>query len=120
MTTAIPANMLCKKMKVLDLNACVNREKAAGALRMTEAEAAGLIDEVLPLLRPRAVLEESFIQERDENSVLIGGARFHSRILSENLRNVEKAFPEQVAMLGMVQELVEIRVQLVGILTVRE
>ena len=81
------------KMEILDLRAPLKNDAAAAALRITEDEAARQIELIQPLLRPRALLDEAFIQEKEKDSVLIGGVRFHSRVLAENLRNVEKAFP---------------------------
>jgi len=52
-----------------------------------------LIDNVAPVIRPKAIYEVSFIQNRDYDTVEIGGVTFKSRVLRVNLDKVERVFP---------------------------
>jgi len=52
-----------------------------------------LIDNVAPVIRPKAIYEVSFIQNRDYDTVDIGGVIFKSRVLRANLDKVERVFP---------------------------
>jgi hypothetical protein len=53
----------------------------------------GLIDNAAPVIRPKAIYEVSFIQNRDYDTVDIGGVIFKSRVLRANLDKVERVFP---------------------------
>ncbi len=52
-----------------------------------------LIDSVTPAIRPKAIYEVSFIQNRDYDTVDIGGVIFKSRVLRANLDKIERVFP---------------------------
>ncbi len=52
-----------------------------------------LLAEVLPIIKPKAIYEVSFVDDRDEQSIKIDGIEFESRILSENLADIERVFP---------------------------
>ena len=52
-----------------------------------------LLRSALPLVRPKALYEVSYIGQRSESTVQIGDALFTSRVLSWNLREVERVFP---------------------------
>lgn len=52
-----------------------------------------LLAAALPLIKPKAVLEVSYVQGRSENSVDIGSVSFESRVLSANLKEVGRVFP---------------------------
>lgn len=52
-----------------------------------------LIDNVAPVIRPKAIYEVSFIQNRDYDTVDIGGVIFKSRVLRANLDKIERVFP---------------------------
>ena len=49
-----------------------------------------LLEEVLPIAKPKILFKVSFLDERNENSVSIDGVEFHSRILRKNLEKVER------------------------------
>jgi len=53
----------------------------------------GLLDEVQPLIRPKAIYDLCPIGARGEDSIEIGGVTFSSRVLAVNLRQVHRAFP---------------------------
>lgn len=52
-----------------------------------------LLAQVVAVGRPKALYDECFIEDRDHESVTLGGVRFTSRALSKNLEDVERAFP---------------------------
>ncbi|MDD5127129.1 MAG: vitamin B12 dependent-methionine synthase activation domain-containing protein [Dehalococcoidales bacterium] len=52
-----------------------------------------LLDMVRPVVNARAVYECSYVEDKQEDSVLIRGTRFTSRVLRVNLDNVGRVFP---------------------------
>lgn len=62
-----------------------------------ESEEAGeirrLLDQVQPLIRPKAIYDLCPIGARGEDTLEIGGVTFSSRVLAVNLRPVHRAFP---------------------------
>jgi len=58
-----------------------------------EAELGGLAAQASRVARPRAVYADAFVEERTEDATVIGGIRFHSRVLGVNLRDVHRVFP---------------------------
>lgn len=52
-----------------------------------------LADRAMQVAKPKAMYEVAFIEERGEESVVINGILFESRILQENLSQVEQVFP---------------------------
>jgi hypothetical protein len=52
-----------------------------------------LLAEVVRVGRPKALYEVAYIEERTEDSVVLGGVRFTSRVLRRNLDPVERVFP---------------------------
>jgi len=54
---------------------------------------AGLLDRVAAVGRPKAVYEVSYVEDRADESVVVDGARFTSRVLRRNLDSVERVFP---------------------------
>ena len=52
-----------------------------------------LIDQVLPVLHPKAIYDAQYVEHIDRENVEIGGVRFTSRILRVNLDNVGRVFP---------------------------
>ena len=53
----------------------------------------GLLDEALPLLRPRAFFRDARIGRREDAALEIGGIRFSSRLLVHNLEGTDLVFP---------------------------
>ncbi len=51
------------------------------------------LDTALERLQPKALFKESFIDERNDRTIIIEGQQFESPTLSMNLREVEKVFP---------------------------
>ncbi|MFP4057147.1 MAG: vitamin B12 dependent-methionine synthase activation domain-containing protein [Candidatus Brocadiia bacterium] len=52
-----------------------------------------LADAVRPVLRPKALYDVCYVEERSEDSVVLGGVRFTSRVLRVNLEEAERVFP---------------------------
>jgi len=66
-------------------------------LRQENKYLAGIIDELLaiarPVARPKALYEVAYVEDRDGDSLTIGGVGFTSRLLRINLEKVERVFP---------------------------
>lgn len=52
-----------------------------------------LLDEALPIGRPRALLMDAYVNDRGDNWVVIGDRRFDSRVLRVNLDEAHRVFP---------------------------
>jgi len=52
-----------------------------------------LIEIAHPVAKPKAVYEVSYVENKNEDSLDIGGVRFTSRVLRVNLDKVERVFP---------------------------
>lgn len=52
-----------------------------------------LIQTVRPVAKPKAIYEVSYVDNRTEDSLCIGGVKFTSHVLSVNLDKVERVFP---------------------------
>lgn len=63
-----------------------------------------LIEEIRPLIHPRAVFKVSYIESKLEDTVVIDGMRFTSRVLRKNLDKVERVFPYVVTIGGKLEE----------------
>ena len=71
-------------------------EDVVRSLRLTgpdgEAKARALLAEAQPLLLPKAIYKEAFIDEKGPGLVRIAGATFRSRVLRTILEKAEKVF----------------------------
>ena len=52
-----------------------------------------LVDSVQQLIEPKAMYTISYIEEKSEDSVVVSGLHFRSRVLRKNLDGVERLFP---------------------------
>ena len=52
-----------------------------------------LVDTVQQLIEPRAIYNVCYIEEKSEDSVIVGGLHLSSRVLRKNLDRVERIFP---------------------------
>jgi hypothetical protein len=50
------------------------------------------IEEIQPLFRSKAVFKVAYIEEKHEDTVVVDGHRFVSRVLRKNLKDVERVF----------------------------
>jgi hypothetical protein len=57
-----------------------------------------LVDTVQQLIEPKAVYTVCYIEEKSEDSVIVGGLRLHSRVLRKNLDAVERIFPYVISL----------------------
>jgi len=77
----------------LDLEAVLKRMHARSKNVSAEKSIHELIQIVHPIARPKAVYEVSYIENKSEDSLDIGGMKFTSRVLRINLDKVERVFP---------------------------
>ena len=77
----------------LDLKAVLKRMHARSKNVNAEKIIQELIQIAYPIARPKAVYEVSYIENKSEDSLDIGGMKFTSRILRINLDKVERVFP---------------------------
>lgn len=52
-----------------------------------------LVELARPIARPKAIYEVSYVENKNEDTLDIGGVRFTSRVLRVNLDKVERVFP---------------------------
>jgi hypothetical protein len=52
-----------------------------------------LIDVAMLLIEPRAIYDVRYIEEKLEDTIIVDGVRFKSRVLRKNLDRVERIFP---------------------------
>ena len=55
--------------------------------------AADLLQTALPIARPKAMYKVCYLDERTGDGVELEGIHFTSKVLSQNLREVERVFP---------------------------
>jgi len=91
----------------------LKREQVMARLRLrqkseqVESMVDGLIGQVQPVVRPKAIYRVSWVDNKTPEGVEIDGVKFTSRVLRANLDKVERVFP-YVATCGT--ELEEIRI----------
>jgi hypothetical protein len=66
-----------------------------------------LITRALSLAQARAVFATAYVEDREEDAVVIEGRRFKSRVLRKNLDDVGRVFPAVVTLGGRFDEAVE-------------
>jgi hypothetical protein len=52
-----------------------------------------LFERLQPIIRPRALFAEAFIDQLEEESVTIDGVLYRSRVLARNLEGIHRVFP---------------------------
>jgi len=77
----------------LDLEEVLKRLHLRNKSKDFEKNTQELIEIVRPIVRPKAVCEVSYVENKSEDSLDIGGVRFTSRALRVNLDKVERVFP---------------------------
>jgi len=80
----------------LDLEAVLKRMRARSQNESIKRSIRELIERVRPIARPKAVYEVSYIEDKREDSIDIGGIKFTSRVLRVNLDKVGRVFPHVV------------------------
>jgi len=77
----------------LDLKAVLKRMHVRSKNERVEKGVQELIEIARPTARPKAIYEVSYVDNKNEDSLDIGGVRFTSRVLRVNLDKVERVFP---------------------------
>jgi len=77
----------------LELAEVLKRLRMRQRSKYVEETVQELIELVRPAVRPRAVYEVCYVDNRNEDSLYIGGVKFTSRLLRVNLDKVERVFP---------------------------
>ena len=77
----------------LDVETVLKRMHARSKDTNIEKSIQELIQLVRPVAKPKAVYEVSYIENKNEDSLDIGGVKFTSRVLRINLEKVERVFP---------------------------
>ncbi|MEA3253580.1 MAG: vitamin B12 dependent-methionine synthase activation domain-containing protein [Chloroflexota bacterium] len=77
----------------LDIEGMLKLSHVWGRNQHIEEVARELIDIALPVARPRAVYEVSYVDNKNEDSLYINGIKFSSHVLRLNLDKVERVFP---------------------------
>lgn len=62
-------------------------------LRGVSSDAEKIINEILPLIKARASYRVCYITKRGKDWIQLAGRRFASRILRDNVRDIERVFP---------------------------
>jgi hypothetical protein len=77
----------------LDLEAVLKRMHVRSKTETIVNNVQELIEIVRPIAKPKAIYEVSYVENKNEDSLDIGGVRFTSRVLRVNLDKVERVFP---------------------------
>jgi len=77
----------------LNLEAVLKRMHVRKRNESIEKNVQELIEVARPIARPKAIYEVSYVENKNEDSLDIGGVRFTSRVLRVNLDKVERVFP---------------------------
>jgi len=62
-------------------------------LRGVSSDAEKIINEILPLIKARASYRVCYITKRGKDWIQLAGRRFASRILRDNVKDIERVFP---------------------------
>lgn len=77
----------------LDLEAVLKRMRLRNRSDNIVESIRELLDTAVPVASPKAVYEVSYVENKNGDSLEIGGVRFSSRVLRVNLDQVERVFP---------------------------
>jgi hypothetical protein len=77
----------------LDLEAVLQRMRLRNRSENILEHIRQLLDTAVPIARPKAVYEVSYVENKNGDSLEIGGVKFTSRVLRVNLDKVERVFP---------------------------
>jgi hypothetical protein len=92
---------LIKTVKIhclFDIPVKLSSKKVENVLRLKKLrgvsdDAEKIINEVLPLIKARAAYRVCYITKRGKDWIQLEGRRFASRILRDNVRDIERVFP---------------------------
>ena len=77
----------------LNLEAVLKQMHVSNKSRSIINDIQGLIEIARPIAKPKAIYEVSYVENKSEDLVDIGGVRFTSRVLRINLDQVGRVFP---------------------------
>jgi len=77
----------------LELETVLKKLRMRNKGESVERSVQEVIDMARPVARPKAVYEVSYVENKNEDSLDIGGIRFTGRVLGINLDKVERVFP---------------------------
>lgn len=77
----------------LDLEAVLKRMRLRNRSDSIVESLRELLETAVPIASPKAVYEVSYVENKNGDSLEIGGVRFTSRVLRVNLDQVERVFP---------------------------
>jgi len=77
----------------LELTEVLKRLRMRQQSKHVEDTVQELIELVRPVVKPKAVYEVCYVDNRNEDSLCIGGVKFTSRVLRVNLDKIERVFP---------------------------
>ena len=77
----------------LDLEAVLKRMRLRNRSDNIVESIREMLDTAVPVARPKAVYEVSYVENKNGDSLEIGGVKFTSRVLRVNLDQVERVFP---------------------------
>ncbi len=94
---------------ISDLPVVIKPENLMKALRLDPrgegpAVVAELLGTALPLIRPRVLYLESYLDARGTDFVVLGGRKFNSLVLRKNLDAAEKAYPYLITVGGELEK----------------
>ena len=77
----------------LDLEVVLKKLSLRKENKYVERSVQELIEVVRPIAKPKAIYEVCYVENKEEDSLEIGGITFASRVLRVNLDKVERVFP---------------------------
>ncbi len=77
----------------LELDAVLQRMQVRNRSERFVQPVEDLLEVARPLVRPKAIYDVAYVDQKTEDSIEIGGIRFTSRVLAVNLKNVDRVFP---------------------------
>ena len=66
-----------------------------------------LLEKVSSVMEPKAAFGVGYVDEKRDDSVVIDGIQFHSRVLYRNLKNIGRVFPFVLTLGAAMEELIE-------------
>jgi len=89
----------------LDLESVIKRMRLRNRNESIVKNIRELIEIARPIAKPKAIYEVSYVDNKNEDSLDIGGVRFTSRVLRVNLDKVGRVFPYVVTCGGELDEI---------------
>ena len=77
----------------LDIEVVLKKLSLRKENKYVERSVQELIEVVRPIAKPKAIYEVCYVENKEEDSLEIGGITFASRVLRVNLDKVERVFP---------------------------